>query len=283
MAGFSTATTVRRVGDDEYLADLDPLWSIGTKPNGGYLLATMTRAALDVAGPGYPHPGAVSAHFLSAPAAGPVQIRVQPLRQGRSVAQLRTSLYAAGEHCVEALVSCGTLPAAGPARWDGVPAVELPAEEDCLLLPGETPWFPVPLMTVLAQRLDPATAGFTTGRGAGAGEIRAWLRFADGSEPDPLGLLVAADCLPPATFDLDLVGSWVPTLELTVYVRAVPVPGPLRVRLKVRLITEGRVDEQCDVWDNAGTLVATGHQLAALRLPEAPTNATAGAAVAAAD
>ncbi|MEN3360743.1 MAG: hypothetical protein V7637_4725 [Mycobacteriales bacterium] len=286
MAGFSTATAVRRVGDGEYRAELDPQWSIGIKPNGGYLLATMTRAALDVAGPGHPHPTAVSAHYLAAPPAGPAEITVRPLRQGRSVAQLRASLHAGGEHCVEALITCGTLPASGAARWNSVPPAPLPPEDECPLLPGDTPSFPVPLMTVLAERLDPATAGFTTGRGSGAGEIRGWVRFVDGADPDPLGLLVAADCLPPATFDLSLPGSWVPTLELTVYVRAVPAPGPLRVRLKVRLITDGRVDEECDVWDSTGTLVATGHQLAALRLPDAPASttidATAGA-VAAAD
>jgi hypothetical protein len=267
MAGFSAATAVRQVGDGEYRAELDPQWSIGTKPNGGYLLATMTRAALDLAGAGHPHPSAVSAHYLAAPSAGPAEIIVRPLRQGRSVAQLRASLYAGGEHCVEALITCGTLPASGPARWTGVPPAALPPEDECLLLPGDTPSFPVPLMTVLDERLDPATTGFATGQGSGAGEIRGWVRFADGADPDPLGLLVAADCLPPATFDLGLPGSWVPTLELTVYLRAVPAPGALRVRLKVRLITDGRVDEECDVWDSAGTLVATGHQLAALRLP----------------
>jgi hypothetical protein len=138
---------------------------------------------------------------------------------------------------------------------------------------------------VLDERLDPASAGFAVGRGSGTGEIRGWVRLADGADPDPLALLVVADCLPPATFDLGLRGSWVPTLELTVYVRARPVPGPLQVRLKVRMITEGRVDEECDVWDSTGRLVATGHQLAALRLPAAPDVAagTAGVAGIAAD
>jgi hypothetical protein len=68
-----------------------------------------------------------------------------------------------------------------------------------------------------------------------------------------------------------------------VYVRAIPAPGPLRVRLRVRLITDGRMDEECDVWDSTGALVATGHQLAALRLPDTAASATADAAVAAAD
>ena len=39
---------------------------------------------------------------------------------------------------------------------------------------------------------------------------------------------------------------------------------------RARLITADRVDEQCDVWDSAGTLVGTAYQLAAIRLPTVP-------------
>jgi hypothetical protein len=284
MAGFLEASAVRRTAEGRYQAQLDPQWSIGGKPNGGYLLAILARAAVDAAGPSHPHPTAVSAHYLSAPPAGPAQVLVERLRIGRSAAQLRASLHAGGRHCVEALITCGPLPAAGTPRWSGVPLAQLPAEDDCMPLTGDDPRFPVSLLTVVSERLDPACAGFIADRGgSGRGEMRGWVRFTDGLEPDPLGLLLAADCLPPATLDLDLIGSWVPTLELTVYVRAIPAPGPLRVRLKVRLITDGRVDEECDVWDSTGALVATGHQLAGIRLPDAPASATAEAAVAAAD
>jgi hypothetical protein len=132
----------------------------------------------------------------------------------------------------------------------------------------------VPLVKVVQERIDPATAGFAGGRPSGRGEIRGWVRLADGRPPDPLALLVAADCLPPATFDLGVFGGWVPTIELTVYVRGVPAPGPLRARLRAGLVTADRVDEHCEVWDSRGHLVATAHQLAAIRLPEGPPPVT---------
>jgi acyl-CoA thioesterase len=283
MAGFLAASAVHRTGAGSYRAELDPQWSVGVKPQGGYLLAILSRAAVDVAGPSHPQPVAVSAHYLAAPAAGPAEVRVERLRVGRSATHLRASLYASGQHCVEALISCGMLPAAGPPRWSAVPPAELPPEDECVLLSDHDPAYPLPLFSVLAERLDPACMGFLAGRGTGRGEMRGWVRFADGTEPDPLGLLVVADCLPPASFDLGLRTSWVPTLELTGYVRAIPAPGPLRARLKVRLLTADRMDEECDVWDSSGALVATGHQLAAIRLPDAPASAAADAAVAAAD
>lgn len=273
MAGFHAATAVERIGEGGYRVELDPAWSIGSKPNGGYLLAVLARAAADAAGTGHPHPSAVSAHFLAAPPPGPAEVLVEPLRTGRSAAQLRATLLASDRRCVEALITCAQLPAAAAPWWNGVPPVELPPEDACFLMPADQPDFPVPLMGVLAERIDPACLGFAVGQPTGRGEMRGWVRLADGSDADPFTLLVAADCLPPATFDLGLVGSWVPTVELTAYLRARPAPGPLRVRLNVRQITDSRVDEVCDVWDSTGALVATAHQLAAVRLPDGPAPA----------
>jgi len=283
MAGFEVATAILRTAEGRYQAEVDPQWSIGTKPNGGYLMAMLARAAVDAAGPDHPHPTAVSAHYLAAPPAGPAELHVETLRVGRSAAQLRASLHSGGRRCVEALVTCGPLPDALTPWWDGVPIVALPPDEECVRLNADDSRLSVALLDVVSERVDPACLGFAVGRPSGQGEIRGWVRPADGTAPDPLFLLVAADCLPPATFELGLVGSWVPTIEMTVYLRAVPAPGPLRVRLKVRLVAAGRVDEECDVWDSTGALVATGRQLAGVRLPDAPAGAATAAAGTAAD
>ena len=267
MAELEAATAVKPTGDDRYEAVLDPHWRIGTKPNGGYLLAVLARAAVDAAGPEHQHPAAVSAHYLAAPGPGPAEVEVEVLRRGRSAAQLRATLHAGGARTVEALVTCGQLPpAGGTPYWTGVEPPDLPAEEACFPVPADDPRFPVPLFSEIALRVDPASAGFAVGRPAGKGEIRGWVRVSP-APPDPYALLVAVDCLPPATFDLGLAGSWVPTLELTAYLRALPASGPLRVRQRARLVAHDRVDEECDVWDSTGALVATGHQLAAVRLP----------------
>jgi len=274
MAGFEHATALRPVAsapagatyDISFEVDLDPQWSIGGKLNGGYLLAVLGRAAVAAAGnPGHPYPMAASAHFLRAPSPGPAEVTATVLRSGRTVAQVRTALVSGGETCVEALVSVGALD--GDVWWDGVPAVELPPLETCPRLPVQGPGFQVPLMGAVAEHLDPAVMGWAVGRPSGHGELRGWVTFDDGREPDPLALLMLVDALPPATFDLGSTG-WVPTLELTCHVRAVPAPGPLAVRQRVRHVSGGRVDEECDVWDSTGRLVATGHQLAGLRIPE---------------
>lgn len=269
---LAKASAVEPIGPGRYGAQLDPGWAIGTKPNGGYLLAVLARAATAEAatggGAGLPDPAAVSAHFLAAPDPGPAELHAEVLRHGRSATQVRVSLHAGGVRCVEALVTCGRLGPPTAPYWSGVPVPELPADPDCIPAPVGDPRFPVPLFGEIDLRTDPASAGFAVGRPSMTGELRGRVRVTD-TPPDPYAVLVALDCLPPATFDLGLFGSWVPTLELTAYLRALPADGPLTVRQRARLVAADRVDEECDVWDATGALVGSAHQLAAIRLPEA--------------
>ena len=94
--------------------------------------------------------------------------------------------------------------------------------------------------------------------------MKGWISFADGRPADPLGMLFFLDTLPPATLEVVLTG-WVPTLSLTTYLRAVPAPGPLRVRMRAGEIADGRVDEVCELWDATGRLVGQATQLAGIR------------------
>ncbi len=49
------------------------------------------------------------------------------------------------------------------------------------------------------------------------------------------------------------------------HVRAAPAPGWLRVRHATRNVAGGMLEEDAEVWDSAGRLVAQSRQLA--RLP----------------
>src|SRR5215212_2189348 len=66
---FDAATAVRRSEGGGLIADLDPGWDVGGGVlNGGYLLSVVGRAAV-MESP-HPHPVALSASYLRAPAAG---------------------------------------------------------------------------------------------------------------------------------------------------------------------------------------------------------------------
>lgn len=247
-----------------FTAALDPRWSVAGKPHGGYLLAIMGRAAADVSGRA--DVLSVSAVYLDAPDVGMVDLEVELLRSGRTVSHARVRLSQGRVSCVEALVLTGELD--GDVYWDGgVPPPDVAPLERCVRMPAvarDGTHFDV--MGLNDLRIDPDTAGFLSGWPKGAGELRGWVGLAGGEPFDAFSLLYAVDSMPPATVDVQ-PARWVPTLELTAYVRGRPAPGPLRVLQRAQLVADGRVDETCLVWDATGRLVAQATQLAGLRTP----------------
>ena len=266
---FDTANAVRATGPGRYAAEIEPAWSIGGRPNGGYLLAILARAGLIVAGADHPDPLAISASFPSSPAPGPVEIDVEVVRRGRAFTVVRARMTQDGVPQLDAVATCGRLPEAAETLYDGSTRPSLPPIGDCFQLPTEGPGFEVLLMSVVREQLDPAVLGWAQGQPSGDPEIRGYLSLMDGREPDPLSLVLAVDAAPPPTFSLGIRG-WVPTLQLSAWVRQRPAPGPLVVRSRPSLVTTtaagtGFTDETCEVWDSTGALVATGNQLAGLR------------------
>ncbi|MFC4590017.1 thioesterase family protein [Sphaerisporangium corydalis] len=271
MGIFQEATAVRRVtpGGGEFAATLDRQWSVGGKLHGGYLLAVLGRAAGEASGAAHPHVTAVSGSFLAPPGPGPAEVLVETLRAGKSVTQVRARLAQDGRPCVEALIALGLLDESGP-WWSGTEPVDLPDEQECVRTPPVSPGgdFEVPLMEVVEQRLDPGHLAFTAGAPSRQGVISGYQRLADGTDWDPLSLLVALDPVPPVSYDLGISG-WAPTVQFTAYVRRLPVPGPVRVRMRSLDVSGGRMDEVANAWDAKGRLVAQASQLAAVRVPDA--------------
>ena len=257
---FAAVSAVKQQSETRFQADLSPAWTIGGRPNGGYLLAIVARAATAVSS--HPDVLAASAHYLRSPEPGPAEVEVEVLRTGRSASQLRGRLLKDGVPQVEVLLTMGVLGDAEPDWQAGVPRPEFgefPGEP--LGASSAAAGFPIAIQNEIDLRFDrPVTDG-----PSGRGELRGLLALPGGEPFDPISLLFALDAMPPATFDVAPTG-WVPTLELTGYLRARPAPGPVRVLHRAHLIGNGRVDESCHVWDSAGTLVAHGTQLAGIRL-----------------
>jgi len=240
---------------------LDRTWAYGPGiMHGGFLLQTLAAAAVTEA---HPDPVAVSAHFLSAPRLGAAQVVVEALRTGRSTSTTRTQLVQGGRTCLDAVVTSGRLPETSePTYMDGAPPV-LPPFQDCRRN-GPAPGHERNGITEqLDIRLDPAASAWL-GERSDRAEVRGWLRATDGSDASALSLVCLADALPPVTFSLGLRG-WVPTVQLTVHVRARPAPGWIRAVQRAVLVQGGWLDEQCELWDARDALVAQASQLAMYR------------------
>jgi len=258
---FDDDTAVTEQAPGRYAGTITGRWNVGPVPNGGYLLAIAQRA-IGLAIPGR-DPLTSSAHYLRPAVPGPVSIEVETIKQGKSLATASARLLQGGREITRVLATVGSLDARGAPRFmDGGPPA-LPAVADALLPPGPPP---VEIARRFEQRYDPATLAWAIhGRAEvpAHAELRAYQRFADGRAPDVLSLPLFADSMPPPVFAV-LAPGWVPTVELTVHVRARPVPGWLRCRFSTRFVAGGLLEEDGELWDEGGQLVAQSRQLAAV-------------------
>ena len=284
---FDEATAVTRRAEGRYEARPDARFAMvapgGNTPpavNGGALIATVLRAVLDDSPS--PHPVATTATFLRVARLEPAQIRVSWLKRGKTAATARATLEQDGEPVLDMSVTTGRVPASGAAAdglaWTGPPP-DIPPIEDCVDL---GPWRgsvaqdgTAGYAHQVSMLLDPATTGWRQGRPSGQPEMRGYFGLREARDPDAYLLALAVDGLPPVVFGLGATG-WAPTVELTWYMRAVPAPGPLQVAARCRHVGGGWFDEESEVWDAAGSLVAQSRQLA--RVGRGPVRGPAAAA-----
>jgi acyl-CoA thioesterase len=250
------------IEEGRFAGALDPGWSVGGGINGGFQLA-LAGAAMSAHLPDKPDPVAVSAHYLSAGTPGPATVSVSTLRAGGRLATVAATLAQDGVARLTILATYADLDRFdGEVRTTATPP-ELPPVEECVGREDFPPYVLelAPMMERFEMRFPRDQVGWAVGEARGEGHLSAWFRLVDGREPDPVALLMVLDALPPVTFDLGLIG-WAPTLELTCHVRAKPAPGWLQVQHRTRNFAGGMFEEDCEVWDSTGRLVAQSRQLA---------------------
>jgi len=269
---FAADTAVVRRDLDRFDAECRAGWRVmgDAAPNGGYLLALGARAMAERAG--RPDPISVTAHFLSPPALGPLEIVTELVREGGRHCTVAGRVLQDGRECVRLLGTFGDLSRAEgptlvhrtPPPW---PPVDSLAETLRSAPAGTLPEF----LERLDHRMPEAASGWTRGQPSGVGVHGGWCRWSDGADFDTFGLLCAADAYPPVVYDLDIGElTWAPTIELTVQVRARPAPGWLSTRFTTQALIDGYFEEDGDVWDSTGQLVALSRQLALVGRRAAP-------------
>lgn len=257
MSEFDDAT---HVGSDGTCAIHDG-WDIGGNANGGYLLALAANGLRQIAG--RPDPVTVTAHYLAPGTPGPAVVTGEVVKAGKRFTTVSGSLRSGDRTVLQVLAMFGDQggPLGDLVVVEAPP--DLPPMEDCSPRTAHGA-FPVPLMARLDVRLRPGDTGFVSGAKSGVAEMAGWFAFADGRPIDTLGLLLIADAFPPAVFNLDMPPGWVPTIEFTVHLRARPAPGPVRCLFRTRYVHSGMLEEDGEVWDSGGVLVAQSRQLALL-------------------
>jgi acyl-CoA thioesterase len=262
MSQFDQETRVTPVSEDLYRGLVAPHWSIGSNPNGGYLLS-IALDALQQRLPEQPDALSVTVHYFKPGLnSQPCEVRTQVLKRGRQVSSARASLFQEGELRFEVIAALGML-GDGADTPITLPAPQIPSPDECIPRSGFSQGLQtLPLLERLEIRLHPDEAEPSQ---AGKAQVSGWIRFRDGREPDTRAAILFSDTFPPSVFGLLGAVGWVPTVELTVHVRRRPAPGWMLGQFRTLDLSDGRMIEDGWVWDSQGQLVVQSRQLALVR------------------
>jgi acyl-CoA thioesterase len=235
-------------------------WSISGIPNGGYLLALLTNAMMRHSEK--KSTPILTVNYLARTEPGEAQIFVEEISSSAQFNRLQARLIQNGKEKMRAM---GTFAIETEEcfikRYEKLsPAIS--TLEDCVAIP-EMPTYT--LYSRMDARLDPACAGWMQGRLAEKSEHKGWISFKDLRPYDVISVALVADAFPPPLFaSLGLI-AWVPTIELSVNIRNIPVTKWLKCIFRTNFINCGLLEADGEIWDEHGELIAISRQIAQFR------------------
>jgi acyl-coenzyme A thioesterase PaaI-like protein len=258
-------STATRVAEGVHEIELSDRWGIGGGAlNGGYQLVVALRA---LAGEmRHPDPVVASASFLRPAVPGPARVLTEVVREGRRLGTGTARLVQPGsdgdERDVLRLEATFSDLAASPAdARDFVAAPALPSWEECQELLPHHGADESATVSARVRVATPEPPGWARGEPTGDPSAEFWFRFADDSDPTPRSLAFVVDGAAPVVFELGHASS---TVQLTLHVRERPSAGALACRTVTRHLAHGLHEEDVEVYDSDGALVAQSRQLALL-------------------
>jgi acyl-CoA thioesterase len=262
---FDRDTAVEPLGDGRFRATMVRDWFAPRGPNGGYVAAVLVRALEQVVDDPRRAPRSLTCHYLRPPAEGPCEIVVAVEREGRSLTSLSARLEQYGRPMVLALAAFGG-DFAPVAEYDTPPPAVGPVPTELGL-----PRAPNPLVPPIASRfmLEPAF-GPELFSGADQAVVGGWLRLAEPREADAALVALYTDAWLPSPWPRLREANPAPTVDLTIHFRArLPLAGadpaaPLLARFRSSTSRDGFFEEDGEVWEPDGTLVAQSRQLGIL-------------------
>ena len=256
---FDAATALSGEGP-VFGALLDGQWDGQASTNGGFLLALATRAIGAVLP--FPDPVVVSGFYLRPGSPGPAEITAEVIQAGRTTGFGEAALCRDGKQVLRATAAFTDLDAAAARdrrSYSGEQPPDQPPPERCQVLERSAAP-PMTLVDRIEYRVAELPCWVTRTPPSGNPVYEGWMRFADGREPDLFSLPLFVDAVAPAALELGL--RQMTTVELTVHLRARPAPGWLAFRTQTRYLADGYFEEDAELWDATGRLVAQSRQLA---------------------
>ena len=260
---FDDDIALRPREDGALDGQIAPGWHTPRGPLGGYVMAVVLNGMLVAVGDDSRLPRSLTVHFLRPPQDGPVVVAPTVERAGRTMTTVTARLTQDDKLVAIAIGAFGT--AWESPVLDDAPMPRVDPPDQARPTAGDLrEGRPRPAFT---QRLtmqhrfgDPPFSSSPNG------EVGGWLALRERRPIDALSVVVLADAWFPAPWPRLAELAPAPTIDLTIHFRApLPLPdGLLLGRFRSTLVRDGFFEEDGELWDEDGTLVAQSRQLGLL-------------------
>ncbi len=261
LADFKKEIISQKKSEHLWETQITDNWNINKVPNGGYLIAIAARILKEE----LPHkePLTITGHYLHRVEHGSIDCHTEILHTGKNFS---TGIVKFMQNGVERIHFTATLTDFsehnGPSHSEGE-APELPPPESCIQMPSFDVYT---LYDNVDLRLAPESTKWMEGKLVDRSVMKGWIKLKERDANDLFTTLLFSDSFPPPIMTRIGIAAWIPTLELTVHLKKKPAPGYLKCRFRSWFLTKGIIEEDGELWDKDGELVAVSRQIALLRM-----------------
>ncbi|HPU12580.1 MAG TPA: thioesterase family protein [Aeromicrobium sp.] len=256
---FLDDTTATKAANGELTLPVTDRWNTPLgKPNGGWVLASMLRTAMTELDLGRPASAAIN-YFASPEPGTTATLRVTPVKLGRRVQTVDVELT-----CTDKPLAKLTASFVGEHHGLSSELGQAPQLPDPTSLPDpRTMGLPTDGLFGRVEYRMAEVPGWAVGEPSGDPTSILWQRLDDDAVIDWPALGLLCDSAPPPIMELGDLTSM--TVQLTVHFHRLPEPRTwVASKFTTRHVTDGFHEEDGELWDSNGNLLAQSRQLAIL-------------------
>ena len=264
---FQEAIKLEKLEDNKFIVNPDTNYFVGNTPHGGYLMAIMHKALTTI----LPHSTAISSsvQYLDRIDAKPFELEVEIFKASKGSSSGIVKLKQDDKICTTFTGTCSDfefmkghddlqkpLPDIFIEKnkndyvkmnYDKISKGFTPSfiqQLECLIHPDHAWW---------NREIDNKSKD-------NKARCSAFLEM-EGGQPDQFCLSFYSDILPPVVCNKYGPLGWIPTITLTTHIRQLPTTSELYVDFIATDINKGYFEQDCNIWDLSGNLVASSRQL----------------------
>ena len=264
---FQEAIKLEKLEDSKFIVNPDTNYFVGNTPHGGYLMAIMHKALTTI----LPHSTAISSsvQYLDRIDAKPFELEVEIFKASKGSSSGIVKLKQDDKICTTFTGTCSDfefmkghddlqkpLPDIFIEKnkndyvkmnYDKISKGFTPSfiqQLECLIHPDHAWW---------NREIDNKSKD-------NKARCSAFLEM-QGGQPDQFCLSFYSDILPPVVCNKYGPLGWIPTITLTTHIRQMPTTSELYADFIATDINKGYFEQDCNIWDLSGNLVASSRQL----------------------